>query len=238
MNCSVFYQNVRGLRTKPAIFFNNVVLAYYDIISLSETWLNSSFASLDYFPPEYTVFRRDRDYEKLSVKFGGGVLTAVKKHLRANRRFDLEFEWESVWIEIPLRDNSSLLIGTFYFPPNVDGSKFSDQLDMLGDKLDVDQHRILILGDFNIPEINWHLVHPSLFAHSASFKANALFSFVNLLGFTQTNGLHNSAGHVLDLALANFPIDSLMSVSDPLVLPDVWHVPFSVSFMISQFKCM
>lgn len=35
-----------------------------------------------------------------NVKFGGGVLIAVKKHLRAIRRLDLEFECESVWIEI------------------------------------------------------------------------------------------------------------------------------------------
>lgn len=70
---------------------------------------------------------------------------------------------------------NTLPICTFYFPPCVDGSKFSDQLDMLGDKLDVDQHRIHIHGDFNILEINWNLEHPVMSAHTASFKVSALF---------------------------------------------------------------
>lgn len=64
----LYYQNIRGLRTKSDAFYSNMVASDYDIVSLAETWLNRDFVSCDYFPPEYAVFRSDRNYEDLSVK--------------------------------------------------------------------------------------------------------------------------------------------------------------------------
>lgn len=232
MKCSVFYQNVRGLRTKADTCYNNVAVSDYDIISLSETWLNSSFSSSDYFPPAYTVFRRDRNYEGMSANFGGGVLIAVKKHLQVVRRFDLEFSDESVWVEITFAD-SNLLIGTFYFPPSLDVARFSEQMDLLCDQLDVDKYRILILGDFNVPDINWNLEHAFSSSGCVTSKQNTLLYSVNYLGLKQLNGFQNPAGNVLDLALVNFHVDTLAPVSKPLVHPDAWHVPFSASFTAS-----
>jgi hypothetical protein len=41
----IFYQNVRGLRTKSTEIFNNVCSYDFKIICLTETWLNESHCS-------------------------------------------------------------------------------------------------------------------------------------------------------------------------------------------------
>lgn len=39
----MYYQNVRGLRTKTSDFSNNALSCDYDIVALTETSLNDSF---------------------------------------------------------------------------------------------------------------------------------------------------------------------------------------------------
>ncbi|XP_058449397.1 uncharacterized protein LOC131429340 [Malaya genurostris] len=57
----IYYQNVRGLRTKIDDFFVAVYDAEFDVIVLSETWLNDDISSLQLFGSGYTVYRNDRD---------------------------------------------------------------------------------------------------------------------------------------------------------------------------------
>ena len=64
---SVYYQNVRGLRTKSKKFFLEIENADYDIIALSETWLTTGHHSEEYFSSRYLVFRCDRDYENIEA---------------------------------------------------------------------------------------------------------------------------------------------------------------------------
>lgn len=73
----LYYQNTRGLGSKADIFFNNVITTNYDIICITETWLNSSHSSSDYFPTNYNVYRNDR----ASRTRGGGCLIAIKDNL-------------------------------------------------------------------------------------------------------------------------------------------------------------
>ncbi|CAB3251213.1 unnamed protein product [Arctia plantaginis] len=55
----------------------------YDIIVLTETWLNSSVLSTELFDDRYVVYRRDRESSGFHPgKEGGGVLVAVSRRLR------------------------------------------------------------------------------------------------------------------------------------------------------------
>ena len=47
-----------------------------DIFAVTETWLNSSINSNEFFNDEYQVFRKDRHNRK-----GGGILIALKNSL-------------------------------------------------------------------------------------------------------------------------------------------------------------
>ena len=69
----LYYQNVRGLRTKTKEFFLAVIDNDYDIIVLTETWLSSDIYDAELFSANYVVFRYDR-----ALSRGGGVLIAVK----------------------------------------------------------------------------------------------------------------------------------------------------------------
>jgi len=79
------------------------------------TWLNSHIArnsiSLDNFK---TPFRRD----SLDTQ-DGGVAVYIEKHIHADQRHDFEVRGlENVWIEIRVKNNTPVLIGTFYRPLN------------------------------------------------------------------------------------------------------------------------
>jgi hypothetical protein len=95
----IFYQNVRDLRTKQTELFDNVCSMDFQIICLTETWLNDMCFDQKLFPDSYTIFRSDRVN---STKYrGGGVLTAVSFRVRSfKRRYDLQFYEECVSVEI------------------------------------------------------------------------------------------------------------------------------------------
>lgn len=232
MNCSLYYQNVRGIRTKSNQFFENVLTNEYDVICLTETWLNRNFNSAEYFPREYDVFRADRDYDTLSVKYGGGVLIALRKVFQARRRRDLEVYAESVWVEVSTTDQIKLLIGTFYYPPRYSSVLFNEQMTELGDMLNNQNCRLMIAGDFNIPEIRWK--SPDTPLQSGDTKGESLLQFMHLLNLTQRNSIENPAGNILDLVLSNFPFSECLASADSLVPPDTWHVSFYFTFIIHR----
>ena len=54
-----------------------------DIVILSETWLiKGTHINSEFELPDYKIIRCDRDYETLQLSRGGGVLLAIKNHLR------------------------------------------------------------------------------------------------------------------------------------------------------------
>lgn len=71
---SVFYQNVRGLRSKTSTFYNNLLACPSEMVALTETFLTSSVSNAELFPTGYVVLRRDRGND---VGWGG-VLLAVR----------------------------------------------------------------------------------------------------------------------------------------------------------------
>ena len=71
----IYYQNVRGLRTKQFELYSNVCSTDYNIFCLTETWLNDLCLDHNLFPDSYTVLRSDR--VSANKTRGGGVLTAL-----------------------------------------------------------------------------------------------------------------------------------------------------------------
>lgn len=91
---AVYYQNVRGLRTKCKVFSTNLNLNYYDIIGITETWLNDSVFNGELFNDQYVVFRRDRSTSASPKIDGGGSLLAINKNYTSHCTRRLE--WESL----------------------------------------------------------------------------------------------------------------------------------------------
>ncbi|XP_055623637.1 uncharacterized protein LOC129767048 [Toxorhynchites rutilus septentrionalis] len=79
------YQNVRGLRMKIDDLFLTAVDSNYDVIVLTETWLDERINSTHMFGSVYTVFRNDRNHQNSSKSRGGGVLIAISNHFSCCR---------------------------------------------------------------------------------------------------------------------------------------------------------
>ncbi|XP_045503901.1 uncharacterized protein LOC123700669 [Colias croceus] len=70
----MFYQNVRGLRSKLDVCKNSILSEQYDVYALTETFLNSSVCDSELFPNDYVVLRKDR----CNDSGWGGVLLAIR----------------------------------------------------------------------------------------------------------------------------------------------------------------
>lgn len=121
---TVYYQNVRGLKTKTHETYCNISHCNYDLIIFTETWLNNSVLSSELFIDKYKVYRRDRNSSKYcqTKSDGGGVLIAVSNKIQSRRITQWESEHEDLWLTIEIPFNDSVRQLTFcavYLPPPV-----------------------------------------------------------------------------------------------------------------------
>lgn len=163
---SIYYQNVRGLRTKTNIR-TEISASQYDIIIFTEHWLNENFSSSEYFDENYFVERSDR----VSVNKqwgGGGAWIAIKKEFSYKRIHEWEKRspFESVWIEMINRSSrNKLFMNVVYIPPQTNYEVYSAYFDLLTEIMCVHQPdaKFIITGDFNgfqrmIRVYLWHMM--------------------------------------------------------------------------------
>lgn len=80
---SIYYQNVRGLRTKIVQLRLLLSSCDYDVLIFTETWLRADIESSE-ISTDYTLFRCDRNERTSHHSRGGGVLIAVKNRLNCD----------------------------------------------------------------------------------------------------------------------------------------------------------
>lgn len=218
----IYYQNTRGVNTKNECCLLNSLALGYSIIALSETWLNDSRLSGEFFDlNKYSVIRRDRCDAKKSR--GGGVLLAVLNecYLRQLSLPDL-FKNNYSMIGIIgatiklMQGNLNILV--LYIPPKVNVNTLVSFLEDLAELVEQNRAETLILGDFNA--VNYvGFTEGGMDEYSL-----AIVDFANLMSLEQYNNVKNGNNHLLDLVL----FSSFCSVSDAredLVPPDWPHHP-------------
>lgn len=123
----------------------------YDIIGITETWLTDKILDSEICMEDYTLLRRDRKYPNKTR--GGGVAIYIKNNLKVIERSDLTEELfpESIWCSI-ICNGFKTLLGICYRAP--DNLAVNDEaMFTLINK--ASQENVIIIGDFNFPEINW-----------------------------------------------------------------------------------
>ncbi|CAK1580211.1 unnamed protein product [Parnassius mnemosyne] len=230
---SIYYQNVRGLRSKTTVFFRNLCMSTYDIIILTETWLFDGIFDSELFDDRYIVWKRDRDYSLTHQTRGGGVLIAIHKWLACTLQPTYFSTAEDLWVTLTLHNNkphikTNLHICVLYLCSQNTGNSFSVQLKNFLTNLErfistYPDDRFLVAGDFNLSAISWlpngdHFVPTG----NKTFDENLLVDELNLLGLNQYNGVVNAHGKILDLVLSNFT-QVVSSCCDPLVPIDLHH---------------
>jgi hypothetical protein len=231
----IYFQNVRGLRTKTSDFLSNIVISDYDVIVLCETWLTCSINDSELFDNRYFVYRRDRESSTFhSGKSGGGVLIAVSKRWTSCRLHNFESKCEDVWVGIDIKLNNKieqLLICGIYLPPPIQKHILEHFITNANRVLENTSHSLL-LGDFNLSCIQWSGT-PKL-PLSASCNTNSLFA-TQLLDFTSYNGLMqynhilNYKNKILDLVMSSVPVDDIQCCVSPLINVDPYHPPLEMT---------
>ncbi len=185
------------------------------------------------FPDYYNVFRRDR-----IGKRGGGVLIAVKNIFVTKQIEYFICDSECVWIEVNDSKGNKYIIGNTYMPPNCDIQNFNDYFDKIIQNYDNKTNRLLIFGDFNVPEIKWNEIsYTDWNVCSTSNKMNKIFEMMNTLNISQINTHNNSHNNILDLIFLNTDSIKLVGINhnmNPLVKPDKFHPPLSLNISINR----
>lgn len=135
-----------------------------DVIGVCETWLNSSIDNSEVSIPGFRLYRKDRN--DVREGRGGGVLIYVKDTLRSCLCDKMNDEkCEAIFIKI-LCSNFDLLIGNCYRSPVCPQQEFESLLKLF---CEIKDTRVLIMGDFNFPGINWEMLSSD--AHGERFLA-------------------------------------------------------------------
>ena len=199
-------------------------LKVYDIIALTETWLDETVgdSELEAVFPEHTWFRRDRG------GVGGGVACAVRSSLQPVRRTDPDNATETLLIQL---GQVHVTVAVCYRPPSDDPA-----LERMCQCLaDLPAGPLLVLGDFNLPELRWvprpgEGARPYLLRNT--LRGSRFIDQCDVLGLNQYVSLPTRQANILDLVLAR-------GVNDVCAVPRVSsiasdHDEVAVSFAVSR----
>ena len=116
----IYYQNVGGMNCDVNAYLLAASDDCYDVVVLTETWLDSRTLSHQVFGPEFEVFLCDRGPVNSRKLSGGGVLVAVTRRLKTKEvKKDLWDSIEQVWVCIELANRKVYLCGIHVSPDRV-----------------------------------------------------------------------------------------------------------------------
>jgi len=149
------YTNACSLPGKMDELRNFAYTGNYDIIGITETWATEEISDAELAINGYTLLRNDR--KKGNCTKGGGVALYVKDtfnpqvcHKLTNSNFE-----DSIWCSINCCDET-LLVGACYRSTSSTELNNDHLLALLKEAVEASRNsQLLIIGDFNYPEINF-----------------------------------------------------------------------------------
>ena len=125
----------------------------YHIISVTESWGKKDTPDATYELDGYRMYRRDREGAQ-----GGGTILYVKMEIeqRVCRPLNTPGFDSSAWCWIIEKGGQKILVGSVYRSGNDSAENDNLLLDKINEANELaGDNRLLILGDFNMPNINW-----------------------------------------------------------------------------------
>ena len=210
-NFSVVHYNIQSILNKVDVL--GAELKNFDIICLTETWLNPNISDDCLTIDGFKLYRRDRRSDS-----HGGICVYAKNNVYCRRRSDLELpDIECVWLELNSH-HRKFLIGTFYRPPNSSAEILSLIEDSIGLAFDTNVNNIFITGDFNL----------DILKNSSRQKVRDIcqhFSVEQLI--TEPTHYTESSSSIIDLVFTSNKTNILSSgVGDPFLEQNIrYHCP-------------
>lgn len=213
----ILHLNIRSLRNSAHLLqlrelTNN---RKFDIITISETWLNTTVTSGEVGIDGYKLFRLDRLH-----KSGGGVCAYVRKELKTKVLKDFSYisdrNFHQLWISVQLRKLKSILVCIVYRPVDCPLSFFEDTLKPNYTQALALNKPIVILGDLNCDGLNVNCI---------GYKA--MSKFLVEMNLKQTvnapTRITATTSSLLDVILVSSP--SLVRSSGVINMPISDHLP-------------
>ena len=131
----------------------------FDIICVTETWLDKTIDDEEINMPSYQVFRKDRN------RHGGSVAIYVQEAVPVRYLDDFEnVGIEIICVEIKHRQKS-IIVGCCYRPPGANRRESNAFIDSFQNVINImltkSPNSIILLGDFNDRCIIWDDAHPN-----------------------------------------------------------------------------
>lgn len=258
---NAYYQNVRGLRTKTSNFLLSSTSCYHDVIALTETSLNSSLFDGELFDTsQFLVYRCDRSMLNSVSDVGGGVLIAVRSHIKSELVTIPDVnEVEMVIVKLHL-DQMNIFISCIYIPsgsPIATYQLYNDTFAKVLNYLDLDSNdELWVFGDFNLPNVEWIAQSDCSYPNDGmenllndgnvlipcnlgdSVKAELLHLLLSA-DLHQVNNVPNCDDRILDLIFTSNPCNvEVVESPCPMTKIDAYHPPVEVSIPVSKSSRM
>jgi exonuclease III len=227
----ILYFNARSIRNKLSDLHDAMYNQLFDIICISETWLNAVVMNGLIDPQsQFKIYRRDRQ----TINLGGGVCILVRNSLISSV-VDIDYtviEAEIVACTI-VCGKQKLTFVCVYIAPNVNNEIFIEVIKCM-EVVCLNSDKCIIVGDFNVPKIDWiNLRIPS------DVKCQTLFSFYADNGLYQLVNEPTRLSNTLDLLFTNDQLlVSDVSIEMPFSTSDHDSLRFYVYFEQSQSHTM
>lgn len=224
---SVRYQNVRGLRTKTEEFYLSLAQCSVDLVLVTETWLYEDIGGGEVCTADYQLFRYDRSGKSR----GGGVMALVRRNYKV-RQVTIDFKNDCVdYILLELTiGHQNVIILLVYFVPRTNSSVYELFFSKLETLSSLYSHELLIVGDFNLPE----LYNDKKLTPSCSEYVN----FSEFFGIKQVNNVKNSYANILDFVTTNIQQNNVTvnRSLEPFVCEDDHHPTLDILVKLSDEK--
>lgn len=205
------HYNIQSLANKKDILESE--LRHFDVISLTETWLDQRTHDSDIELSGYITYRRDREGDS-----HGGICVFVNNNVFSKQRRDLEVpDIECIWVELFI-NNRKILIGTFYRPPNSSPAVLASIENSTGLAFDTNARNIILTGDFNL----------NMADNRSSRKIDDLYLQYDMCQLiTDPTHFTENSSSLIDLMLTSNKNDILLSgVGEPFLNQNMrYHCP-------------
>lgn len=241
----LYFQNVRGLRTKIDDLVVAVCDCNYDVIILIETGLDDSINSLQLFGTDFNVFRCDRSARNSQkAKFGGVLIAVASVYKSVEIKTINGSNLEQVSVSACIRGKRFVLCAV-YIPPDRsrDVGVIDAHLATLRELRDAtpDGDLLLACGDYNQPHIAWDCLDDGILnldPSTTSAASAALMDGTSFLNIRQYNSIRNHLGRILDLVFCDSDCNIVVNEAvSPLLAIDLHHPPILFS-LPTQSDCV
>jgi hypothetical protein len=224
MNCQSVVNKATELQTLLASVEPDIVIA-------TESWLRPDIANPEIFPPNYNVYRKDRQGT------GGGVFILVSNKLISSTLEEFHSDdHEATWVQVKEQKGPNITVGAYYRPPKGDLETLEHFGSIINSVSRTTEGTIILGGDFNLPGVDWQ---------SMSCKHQAATPALSkcLLDIAQDNSLEQivdeptRGDNTLDLVFTNNATLINNAQSMPPLSPQADHNTVFVDMNIKPKVC-